>query len=665
MIHYGAVLKIYREDTLPDIRANFETMKRLGMNTAVIWPSVYYWEKKTADYPYRTGKQILQMAQEIGIQIVMETAGQLVSLEYMPDFRMKDEYYCTTKDGNITRDNEHFFFGYINYFHPEVKAYIQDYLVGIAQAYQDAPALLGYDIWNETMFASFDHYTMEVFAQWLVCKYSTIDRLNDAWESTYTAFSQIHYNQLLWASVMPLVDYECFHKDAIGQIVQSWTSIMHTADPKHLCIADNIHSVLTYGNGSGERAQDDWLLAKSVDQLGISFYPKGGKEIMPPWLRSLTFSAIFSATNRKGFWISEMQSHHQALFNPMSYVQPWMLRQWTFEAVAHGAKSVIFWKLNNFSKGLQTGGRGLLDSNGQNTSRSAEVARMATALHNIEQVETYTPIQAKVAILYDRFAQDFTHAFTAGYAPHISQTFYGDGIRGAYKAFWEQSIAVDILTTQQLIDGQGTEYVLLIVTGQLSMSQDLASALISYCEQGGIVLSDGKLAQIANDSVQYPLYPGLLHHHIGYTVEDMEPAPCGFSVENCNDLFTAYYERKLLHKGFDADVLGRFEDGYPALLRKVIGKGEWLSLLTMLWVGWLTQESSADNFVKMLDQRYHLREVWVEDARIHVYAMPGTDPMRLMILNTSEDAFETVIYQRERSVSLQCTPNMAEFLTFA
>ena len=84
----------------------------------------------------------------------------------------------------------------------------------------------------------------------------------------------------------------------------------------------------------------------------------------------------------------------------------------------------------------------------------------------------------------------------------------------------------------------------------------------------------------------------------------------------------------------------------------------------MLWSGWLAQKSSADTFVKMLDARYHLKDTWAEDCRVHVYAMTREDQMRLMILNTSEDTFETTVHLYGRSRPLHCTPNMAEFLNF-
>ena len=51
---YGAVLKIEREHTREDIREMLIQMRTAGMNTVVVWPSVYWWEKENEQYIYKT-----------------------------------------------------------------------------------------------------------------------------------------------------------------------------------------------------------------------------------------------------------------------------------------------------------------------------------------------------------------------------------------------------------------------------------------------------------------------------------------------------------------------------------------------------------------------------------------------------------------------------------
>ena len=97
---YGSVLKLTRRDTIADIERHFSLMRDCGMDTVVVWPSSFWWEEKSEDYPFATGKKLLASAEKFGIKVIMELAGQLSVFEYIPDFLMKKEYHPTTPEGS-------------------------------------------------------------------------------------------------------------------------------------------------------------------------------------------------------------------------------------------------------------------------------------------------------------------------------------------------------------------------------------------------------------------------------------------------------------------------------------------------------------------------------------------------------------------------------------
>ena len=92
---YGSVYKVTREDTPEAIRRDFLQMKQCALNTVVIWPPVFFWEPMNEHYPFATGREILRIAGECGLDVIMELAGQLSVFEYIPDWEMKDEYYLS------------------------------------------------------------------------------------------------------------------------------------------------------------------------------------------------------------------------------------------------------------------------------------------------------------------------------------------------------------------------------------------------------------------------------------------------------------------------------------------------------------------------------------------------------------------------------------------
>lgn len=264
----GTVFKVQREYTLDDIRRYLGDIRRNGMKIVVIWPAIFWWEDRTKPgYPYNTGREILAYAQEIGLEIIMETAGQIPMLEYAPDFVMKDAYLPVTVEGQVRRNGGSY--GFLNYFHPEVAALVERQLVGVCEAYRDYPALYGYDIFNETMFESYDEYTLQRFRDWLRRKYGTIERLNDVWDRVYYDWSQIQFTRWVWASVMPVVDLIEFQKDCIGMQLAEWREIVHRVDPNHPALADNLYSMFC-----GTPNDNEWVTDENVDELGMSYYPK-------------------------------------------------------------------------------------------------------------------------------------------------------------------------------------------------------------------------------------------------------------------------------------------------------------------------------------------------------------------------------------------------------
>ncbi|MBO5071836.1 MAG: beta-galactosidase, partial [Eubacterium sp.] len=90
---------------------------------------------------------------------------------------MKKEFHPTKKDGS--REFGYNSFGYLSYFNPEVNELICKHFEKTANAYKDFPALIAYDVFNETMFSSYDKYTIEEFRGWLKEKYGSIEHLNE------------------------------------------------------------------------------------------------------------------------------------------------------------------------------------------------------------------------------------------------------------------------------------------------------------------------------------------------------------------------------------------------------------------------------------------------------------------------------------------------------
>ena len=586
--NYGAVFKITREDTFESIEANLTQMKQSGFNTVVVWPAYFWWEEKNPDYPFATGKKVLEFAEKIGIKVVMELAGQLTAMEYAPDFLMKDEYYATDENGHIEWAQKSF--GFLNYYHPKVKKLVISHFKAAAKAYKDSPALLSYDIFNETMFHSFDKYTLKQFRLWLKNKYGTIEKLNAAWERSYKKFSSVSFQKWKWMSVMPVADYNAFRRESIAVILKDWYAAVKSVDPTRPIMADNVYAQSS-PLGLYFRPQDDYGMKSAVDEIGMSFYPKQKNGTFPPALRHNIFDGFYSASKGDGFWIAEMQTHNQSVFTPTTCVDPKELKQWCLEGYSAGAKSLIYWMWRPFNKGLQTLGRGLVNYKNEPTER----LDVATELSKIfSEIGIIKPFKGEIAILYDPITEDIVRNISG--ASDLEQNLYNLSLFGAYKAFLKNNQRPDIVTFQKFDD-----YKAIVLSHQTAISEENAKKLADYVKNGGIIIADGSFG-ITNELslMNNPLPGGALNSLVGEEFFDFDNKSEEFEFKGTK--IKGSFGRNIC-KITDGEVIAEFFDGLPAIVEKKSGKGKIITINTSAWYGYSENEedfSSAEALAKIL-----------------------------------------------------------------
>ena len=569
---HGAVLKITREDTLSDVERMFIQMKECGLNTAVIWPAAFWWEEKKEGYPFNTGKEILKIAERVGIKIIMELAGQLSIMEYIPDFLMKEEYYPI--DANGIRICNQSSFGYLNYFHPEVQALMREHYRKTAQAYRNAPALFAYDVFNETMFRSYDGYSMADFRLWLKEKYGHIENLNRVWERTYSKFDEVSYTSWKWMSIMPEADFSMWQKAAVSRFLKPLCDEIKSIDPIHPLIADNIHSQVAPSAIYG-RPHGDYSLKEAVDEIGMSFYPKQQSSEFSHTERWEIFDGFASAASGEGFYISEMQTHAQALYNTNTCVKTQELKQWCMEAYAAGAKGIVYWMWRPFNKGLQTMGRGLVNYRNVPTERYHTVKELSKIF---ERYSVIKPTKSKVGVVYHELSDDLSRGFTARYS--VDTNFYNKSVYGAYKVFCDINAKADIITLNDL-----SKYECAVISNAVALSESDVEKIKKFVKSGGKVIFDGKFGVVNEEGVAYGKIPANeLSSLIGEVFFDTDNECADFKAGTKKT--EAFWGRNI-YETTGASVLGRFADGNAAFVKRAYGKGEFYAFNLHLFYSYL------------------------------------------------------------------------------
>ncbi|WJH32745.1 beta-galactosidase trimerization domain-containing protein [Paenibacillus sp. CC-CFT747] len=371
---------------------------------------------------------------------------------------------------------------------------------------------------------------------------------------------------------------------------------------------------------------------------------------MGPALRWEVLAATRSCSKTGRFWISELQSHHQALFNPGSLVHPHELRWWNWEAIMNGAKGILYWKWHPFPKGLQTFGRGLVDSRCDLTPRAEEARRIADVLKSkAAAFEACMPVRPKAAILYDKLNHDFTKAFTMNYQSYLSTSIYTDSIAGLYQALWDNQVEADFVTPSDVGDDRLGSYRVLFVTNQLNVDDSLAAALIRYAENGGTIVWDGKCGEIDDNGLLHAALPGgPLNDVLGLRLHDVDieglqlhatshgQAAAGFRI-------AGHYERKLLSlEKPDVEVLFAYEDGWPGITHTPVGQGILIMIGTFLWLGYQQhQDEGVKAFAGGLADRFGLRGCRADSDLLKVCAIQSESTWIVCAFNYSEQPIES------------------------
>lgn len=645
--HYplGVVYKVERSYSKEDIRAHLDSIHASGFSHIVIWPPVYWWEPHDRQsFPTETGKFILGCAEQNHLQVIVELAGQIPSLEYAPDFWMKPEFLVMDENSHPSEHSDGYYA--INFNHPQVRKRVKAYLQAIASAYRDYSALYGYDIWNETQFTSFDPYTLKKFQQWLQRQYGDLHQLNTAWERCYDRWEQVRPSRWDWASLIPFMDYERFKRANIGEILREWAAWLREIDPHHPILADNVGSMIA-GEGEFLRPHDDWELSGAVDEPGISIYPKYYGEVEEPFRRWMVLDGFRATAQGKPFWVAELQTHNTNLLLPTSSVTAGEIAIWTWEAVARGAKGLAYWKWNPFISGVQVFGRGLVNAQLKPTKRLRAVERIRSLMDasgvDWEQIK---PQPARAAVLFDRRTQILFKALMEN-SELTHDSLYTKSLQGIYRCFWELNVPLDVLCVEDILLSRPDQYQILFASNLIIMDDRLASALLDYVQQGGTMICDGKFAEIDENGRLYPRIPGSkIQDILNYSVSDVAPATGAllFTGDSppLGELRSFFEMKEIDITSTQVQVKAHFENGWPAVLRTVHGKGEIIQCATHIWLQACEVGSHPlERLVDWLCTRYNLKQMESDDPRLKTACLREGSSSIVFLFNYSDDQITT------------------------
>jgi len=515
----------------------------------------------------------------------------------------------------------------------------------MAERYKDNSNVYGWQIDNETQWSDpypnmvcYCEYTKEKFREWLKAKYGSIEEFN---EKIGTKFFPIQiYSD--WGEVDPpwpplkeknrglALDWFRFRSDSLIEFIKFEISIIRSIAP---------HKKITT-NRIGHQI-DNYKLSKYLDFISYDSYPKYKRE-PDPAIASMYYD-WFRSMKDAGFWVMELQS---GTFFLGKTPRPGEIRKWTYQAIGHGADGVLYFRWRTTPYGVEQFVYGIPGPDNRLDRRYYEAKRVGEEIRRLEGYLCETTCKSDVAILcsYDNI-----------WATDMEKDDYGrnslDDMLSVYKGLWLNHIPVDIVEPYHDL----TKYKVLFTPFTYIMSEQNALRLKEYVNNGGILISDARLAvkNEYNGIFSEPL-PGLLTELFGITVDDfdlvessenrkiscMREAP----ILKCREVSPSAFVEAL--GILSADVIavhkGAWLDGKPAITMNEYGKGK------AIYVGTFFSTELIDMMAKDFINNGLIQPIaTLNDTQVEIISRCGRDFSLLFIINHSDSYKKVEIYLKK------------------
>ncbi len=589
-----------KQEWLRDLR----TIKATGFNTVKTWVDWSTAEPRPGQFHLAGLRQLLALAHQVGLRVIVQ-----VYADSAPAWVGEENPKARFTTATGVKIHSQAAPGY-PMDAPGVRRAELGFYQAVARVAAASPAFYGYDLWSEPHLVNwvwfndlphaqfgYNPYTQARFRRWLKKKYGgSLARLNQAWYRTYTSWSQVQaprFGTIL--SYTDFLDWQDFLSDDLALQLRAMSRAVHQVDPTHLTSShSDIPGVLNTPL-SGYVNPDDWKMAENADFFGTSLYPKHAEMERPLSYQHLAAGLDFERSAGhslgKGFWIGELQAGQGV--TGMRIAEPVTAHDeayWMWKVISHGAREIAVYAWYPMNAGYESDGYGLIHLDGTLTARARVAGETARIIaRNAGDINPAQPAAAQVAVLYNWLSY-----MVGGTEPSLSTLGNAerDSLEGLHRAFSEEQIPVDFVSTRDVIDGRVWEYKILFLPYAVMLAEQVGEGVKRYIEQGGTVVAGARFAWNNGRGYASEVIPGFGLSEVFGAREKlirpvkaprllMEASPRLPGMKAGEEVRGDAFEEELEPLA-GGQVLAHFSDGQPAMVEKAYGKGKAIMAGTFL-----------------------------------------------------------------------------------
>ena len=578
-ILYGAA---YYPEYMPYERldTDVELMQKAGITVVRVGESTWSsWEPRDGAFEFAWMQRVLDKLHSAGIKAILGTPTYSVPTwlyKKHPDILvthygtappLNDPYaptYPPSRSPGYYGPRQNY-----DFLNPHFRQHAERVIRQIASHFKDHPAVIGYQIDNETSPNGVPtRYTTAAFVDRLKRKYKTPDRINRIWGLAY--WGQLVDN---WEDLPPpdgmlnpgyKLEWENFQHDIVTDYLAWQAEIVNEyRRPDQFittCFSGGVHADL-----------DQWAIGRHLDVVAVNPYVETQNRLSARgiWLTG----DLARSLKRSNYLVTETNAQTIGWDSRTQYPPyPGQLRLVVYAHLAAGANLVAYWHWASLHYGQETYWKGVLSHDLEANRAYAEVSRVAGELKRIGPQLVNLTTHTEVAIL---FSTDSANAI--GYMPVSDRVDYATVLRQMYNALYALNIEADFV---QPDEANLSRYKVVLVPPVYSASDEILQRLADYVRDGGHVVMAFKSGFADQYStVRHVMAPGPLRSAAGFRYQEftnlsesqrLTPDPYRVGEQNTGSVWQEFLVPET------AEVVASFDHPYwhfPAITRNKYGTG--------------------------------------------------------------------------------------------
>jgi beta-galactosidase len=557
----------YYPEYMPYERTNEDIalMKKAGISVVRVGESTWgLWEPEDGRFEYGWMDSVIEKLHATSIRVVLGT----------PTYSIPVWMYKKHPEMVITKlGGQYMYYGMrqnTDLMNATYRFYCERVIRKILEHYKDNPAVIGYQIDNETSsLAAANADVQAAFKEYLKTKFKTVEQLNKLWGLNYWGQRLNNWDELPQRDgiLNPgwKLEWERFSQWETTDFLGWQAKIVNEYKRADQFVTHDLA-------GPPRPVVSEVGIARNVDIVAVNPYHATqdefdgeGSSYQGDYTRSLKHTNyLVTETNAEAIgWDSKRQ------FPPYDG----QLRLDVYTHVSSGANMVEYWHWHSLHYGQETYWKGVLGHDLQPGRAYEEVSRTAHELQKIGPEIANLRMKNQVAILYSRDSywgiEFMRFSERVSYATILSQM---------YHALYQANVGTDFVFPEST---NFADYKVIVVPPLYVADEALLGRLAEYVKNGGHLVMTFK-SGFCNEysTVRWQVMPGLLKEAAGFHYQEFSSMKQALALKG--DPFHVGDENKVSEWAemivtdtakplayYDHPFFGK----YPAVTRNEFGKG--------------------------------------------------------------------------------------------